>query len=69
MNRCGGVVAAKKNMKRGLPRRGHIKSRIASNAFHSILSLVSRASSTAFLHLHLHLHERDKLHLTRVTKS
>ncbi|KAJ1416130.1 hypothetical protein SESBI_17652 [Sesbania bispinosa] len=32
--------------KKPLPKRGQIKSKIAGNAFHSIMSVISRASSS-----------------------
>jgi hypothetical protein len=36
--------------KRPLPKRGQIKSKIASNAFHSIVSVILRASSSSGLY-------------------
>jgi hypothetical protein len=45
-------VANNRNMFRGkksLPKRGQIKSKIAASAFHSIVSVISRASSSSGL--------------------
>ncbi|KAK7366736.1 hypothetical protein VNO80_08733 [Phaseolus coccineus] len=53
-NRMGRVAAAEfanRNRLRSqkpLPKRGQIKSKIAANAFHSIISVISRASSSGF---------------------
>jgi len=53
-NRMGRVSAAEfanRNRLRSqkpLPKRGQIKSKIAANAFHSIISVISRASSSGF---------------------
>ncbi|OWM72074.1 hypothetical protein CDL15_Pgr017957 [Punica granatum] len=46
------AAAMEKNFKGGrpLPKRGQIKSRIAANAFHSIVSAISRASSSPHRH-------------------
>jgi len=35
--------------KKSLPKRGQIKSKIAASAFHSIVSVISRASSSSGL--------------------
>ncbi|PKI46202.1 hypothetical protein CRG98_033407 [Punica granatum] len=52
------AAAMEKNFKGGrpLPKRGQIKSRIAANAFHSIVSAISRASSSP----HRHPSSREK---------
>ena len=39
------IITKSMRGKRPLPKRGQIKSRIAANAFHSIVSVFSRASS------------------------
>ncbi|KAM3263284.1 hypothetical protein P3L10_000278 [Capsicum annuum] len=43
-------------VERPIPRRGQIKSRIAANAIHSIISILSKASS----HHHHHRHSIRK---------
>ncbi|KAK3227837.1 hypothetical protein Dsin_007699 [Dipteronia sinensis] len=40
-----GTVSKSLRSRRPLPKRGQIKSRIAANAFQSIVSVISRASS------------------------
>ncbi|KAK4748636.1 hypothetical protein SAY87_015222 [Trapa incisa] len=47
-----GAMAKSFKTGRPLPKRGQIKSRIAANAFHSIVSAISRASSSSSRHRH-----------------
>ncbi|KAF7828238.1 hypothetical protein G2W53_019402 [Senna tora] len=46
-NRVGEIIPVGKRLRVGkpLPKRGQIKSKIAANALHSIVSVLSRASS------------------------
>ncbi|CAJ1927752.1 unnamed protein product [Sphenostylis stenocarpa] len=51
MGRVSAAEFANRNRLRSqkpLPKRGQIKSKIAANAFHSIISVISRASSSGF---------------------